>query len=344
MKRRGLSFAELLIAIAILAMVLCGSMVFLQSNLMFYRRQISALRASLVCQDLLTHCPIPSGSAHGQVEDFEYAVDAESTTEPAGTWLHLTVMQGRNLILRQSRWRPLHERLVVYQSYETEEWKQIEVDGPGEMTISSPQEVVSEDRHALNWKGKEVFRTDSWIVCAQPKPDGTQIAFLQQAGDETQLWVIQLDTRRTQCWKRDLQAVDPPCWVDNQAVLLCQAGRQLIQVSASTQTVLYEGNGISAPSLSPDGKQICFISNPQDNNDIFVLDRRTRTVKNITQSDEGEIRPIWSPQGDQILFGVAPLAGGFSLNCIQANGNGRQDLHVVASGNHWNWLPSKTEH
>ncbi len=129
-----MTFAELLIALAVLALVICGSTLFLQSSLMYYRRQISAVRGALLGQDLLTRLPVVA--ARGEVENFTYSLDLEPTQQPVGVWLHLTLSQGRISILKQSRWRPLQKRWVSFQSFGSEEWKQIEVDGPGELTMT----------------------------------------------------------------------------------------------------------------------------------------------------------------------------------------------------------------
>jgi len=333
-----LTFAELLIALAVLALVICGSTLFLQSSLMYYRRQISAVRGALLGQDLLNRLPVVA--ARGEVENFTYSLDLEPTQQPVGAWLHLTLSQGRILILKQSRWRPLQKRWVCFQPFGSEEWKQIEVDGPGELTMTGPVEMASSDGHALFWKGKTVYQSDSWLSQPQVNPAGTKVAFLAMAGGEVEVWVWELASGRATCWQRGLQGSDPPCWLTQDSLLVCQAGRQLLSLSPKGQQVLYEGPGLSAPAVSADGSQIAFISSANETNDIFVLDRPARKVKNITQSEDGEIRPLWSPQGDRILFGVAPVAGGSQLGCINADGSGRQDLHAVASGNHWHWAAS----
>ena len=336
MKRRGLSFAELLIALAILTMLVCGSLIFLQTHLMGYRRQISAVRAAFLGQDLLERFPMAAGLRRGNVEDFDYSVDVQATTRPAGAWLHLTFSQGRYTILRQSLWRPAQARKIAFQEFASQQWHQIEADGPAEMLLPVSPEAASSDGQALLWKGKQVFQSDSWISQPQANASQTQIAFLCAGGSE--VWVFDLKHGRARCWQRGLQVSDPPRWLTQSSLLVCQGGQQLLSLSVSGTQVLYEGPSLSSPSVSPDGARIAFIGRAQDTNDIFVLDRRTRQVKNITHSEDGEIRPLWSPDGERILFALAPVAGGSSLGCIQADGSGRQDLHVTAHGNHWDWV------
>ena len=122
------------------------------------------------------------------------------------------------------------------------------------------------------------------------------------------------------------------------SVVLCQAGSRLLKLrSNSPAQVLYEGPRLSAPAVSPDGAKIAFISSEDSTNEIFILTLSNHQAINITKSPEGEIRPLWSPQGDRILFALAPVAGGSALGCINPDGSGRQDLQTVAQGNRSDW-------
>lgn len=325
MKRRGVSFAELLVALAVLALVSCGSMIFLQSNLMWYRRQISAIRMGFLGQDLLQSFPVEAGSKRGQIEEFEYSLDVQS--EAGGAWLYLTFTQGKSTLLKQSLWRPLQPRRIVFQPFESEEWKEIEADGPGQRNLTAPPDEVG---------GKPLLENPGGVEQPVASADGRQIAFLSAGGSE--VWVFDQLHNRAQCWQRDLQVTDPPCWLDSRSLLICQAGSQLIRVRVnSSPQILYEGPRLSAPAVSPDGSKIAFVSTEDSTNEIFVLTLGTHQAINITHSPDGEIRPLWSPQGDRLLFALAPVAGGSALWCINRDGSGRQDLQIVAQGNRWGW-------
>ncbi|ODT73620.1 hypothetical protein ABS71_06860 [bacterium SCN 62-11] len=322
-------------ALSVLALVACGSMVFLQSNLLWYKRQILAIRAGFLGQDLLQRFPVAVGSCRGKVQDFEYAMDVQR--EAQGAWLHLTFTQGRYTLVKQSLWRPLQPRRIVFQPFETEEWREVDADGPGQQQLLSAPDEASSQSGTLFWKGQPVWENPAGIEQPQTSADGSQVAFLSGSGSE--LWVFDRLHNRAACWQRSLQVLDPPCWLDSRTVLVCQAGTQLVQVkSNSPPQVLYEGARLSAPSVSPDGSNIAFISTEDSTNDIFVLALKTRRAINITRSPDGEIRPFWSPQSDRILFALAPVAGGSALWCINPDGSGRQDLHIVAQGNRWSWV------
>lgn len=334
MKRRGLSFAELLVALAILALVSCGSMIFLQMNLMWYRREILAVRAAFLGQDILQRFPVEAGSRQGRIEEFAYAVDVQS--EAQGVWLYLTFTQGKYTVLKQRLWRPLRTRKIVFQPFESEEWKEVEADGPGRRNLEAKPDLAIGQGSTLLWNGQPVWNHPAGVEQPRANADGSQIAFLSAGGSE--LWVFDRLHNRADCWQRGLQVVDPPGWLDSRAVVVCQAGRQLLKLKTnSSPQVLYEGPGLSAPSVSPDGTKIAFIGAENSTNEIFVLSLSSRQASNITHSPDGEIRPLWSLQGDRLLFAIAPVAGGSALCCINPDGTGRQDLQIVAQGNQWDW-------
>lgn len=57
------------------------------------------------------------------------------------------------------------------------------------------------------------------------------------------------------------------------------------------------------PSVSPDGTKIVFESNrsgPVDQ--IFILDLQTKEITQLTDTDEENETPVWSPDGMKILF------------------------------------------
>lgn len=309
-------------------------MIFLQMNLLWYKRQIAAVRAAFLGQDLLQRFPIEAGSKQGKVEEFDYAVDVQ--TEAQGAWVHLTFTQGKYTLLRQSLWRPLKPRKIVFQAFESEDWKEIEADGPGQQKLFASSDEVSSQGSTLFWNGRPVLESPAGVQQPEANADGSQIAFLSAGGSE--LWVFDRLHNRAECWQRGLQVIDPPRWLDSRSVVICQASNQLLKLrSNSSPQILYEGPGLSAPSVSPDGTKIAFISEENSTNEIFVLTLSNRQAVNISKSPDGEIRPLWSPQGDRLLFALAPVAGGSALGCINPDGTGRQDLQIVAQGNRWRW-------
>jgi len=56
-------------------------------------------------------------------------------------------------------------------------------------------------------------------------------------------------------------------------------------------------------ALSPDGSSLAFVSTRDaGSTDIYILDLKTRKIRNLTNSPGGDFRPSWSPDGQMITF------------------------------------------
>ena len=56
------------------------------------------------------------------------------------------------------------------------------------------------------------------------------------------------------------------------------------------------------PRFSPDGKQIAYFSNKSGNNDIYIIDLKTKKERQLTNHKSDDFYHSWSPDGSQILF------------------------------------------
>ena len=56
------------------------------------------------------------------------------------------------------------------------------------------------------------------------------------------------------------------------------------------------------PCWSPDGTKIAFISDRDDNDEIYVMDADGENQVNLTNSRNRDMEPSWSPDGKQIAF------------------------------------------
>jgi Tol biopolymer transport system component len=59
---------------------------------------------------------------------------------------------------------------------------------------------------------------------------------------------------------------------------------------------------LSAPSWSPDGARLAFVSDRDGRSDIWVIDRDGSNAINLTQDDAKDHSPSWSPDGQWIAF------------------------------------------
>ncbi len=320
MRRRGFSFAEVLIALGVLAMVLCGALVFLQTNLVFYRRQMQGVRAAFLAQDLLPRAAERHG--HGQADDFEYAIREEKD------WLRMDLKQGSVQMAHQVLRKPV-SRPLLYQDFETQQWLEVDAEGCAERRVAEQEaNPVSDGRH-LSWRGIQVYEGEP--LDPHMDRENRRIAFLQNG----QVWVLDLSDREAACWSSG--PAQTLAW-HGQNSLIVTSGSKILRVTAPGRTeTLYNGPVLTQAAVSPDLRTFAYVARSSESNDLCVYDRATRISRVVLATPEGEIRPLWSPDGLRILYGEAPEAGGTHLKCINADGTGQQDLGIVASANNWKW-------
>ena len=61
----------------------------------------------------------------------------------------------------------------------------------------------------------------------------------------------------------------------------------------------------SPPSWAPDGTRLVFSGAVADNHDLYSVDLNTDTVTRLTDTSENERWPLWSPDGESILFTIS---------------------------------------
>ena len=59
--------------------------------------------------------------------------------------------------------------------------------------------------------------------------------------------------------------------------------------------------------LSPDGRQIAFMSARDGNPEIYVMNADGSNLRRLTNHPAGESSPTWSPSGSQIAFIVEQI-------------------------------------
>ncbi|MBU4566426.1 MAG: hypothetical protein KMY53_08135 [Desulfarculus sp.] len=103
----------------------------------------------------------------------------------------------------------------------------------------------------------------------------------------------------------------------------------LADVAGKVLKRLTDGWGIEvAPSFSPDGKRMAYVSDRGGNPQIYVLDLASGTNRRITFGHKYCASPCWSPRGDRIAY-QAQVNGTFQVATIRPDGS---DVKVISSG------------
>jgi Tol biopolymer transport system component len=180
-------------------------------------------------------------------------------------------------------------------------------------------------------------------------PDGTAIVFTRQRGEQQLIAAVHLRTGRvwlvngepadadnfdsTPAWSPDGQSIvfareihheDVTLWV---APAVGGKPRPLIRRNAASDQ--------SHPQWSPDGRRVVFMQSVQPSVtwDLFVLNRATGKVTQLTKDSTNEYDPAWSPDSKSIVFAgdAASRAGFRSLYVIGADGSGLRRITASAA-------------
>jgi TolB protein len=104
--------------------------------------------------------------------------------------------------------------------------------------------------------------------------------------------------------------------------------------------MVYSDTSDLDPAWSPDGQHLAFASDRGENDDIYLFDLGTHTMRRLMQNTTYDRVPTWSPDGSYIAFQscssgdyaiwMVPVAGGEPLRIT------RPGMQARAPAFRWN--------
>jgi serine/threonine-protein kinase len=91
----------------------------------------------------------------------------------------------------------------------------------------------------------------------------------------------------------------------------------------------------SNPEFSPDGRQIAMDIRSEGQRDIWVYDQGRDTLTRVTSEETDDEYPVWTPDGEQILYrSIRSTPGAFenSLSLRRADGTGETQALITSKG------------
>src|SRR5215467_10421635 len=167
-------------------------------------------------------------------------------------------------------------------------------------------------------------------------PDGTRLVVVSRIGPSDSRTGEARDRSDVRHYKNISYKFNDSGWFDDRRTHLWT-----VELNSGTARQITEGNdwNDSDPQWSPDGKRIAFVSNrtgkeyeENRNTDVWVINADgTGTLTKISDHDEADNQPRWSPDGKWIAFAgemherdhpkiwLAPASGG-AASTLAANG------------------------
>jgi len=195
-------------------------------------------------------------------------------------------------------------------------------------------------------------------------PDGSQIAFTSSRGaPPAQLYLVNADGSGERQLTNNPGTVDElqtvsltcPAWSPDGSKIALLAGdldgvyTNIASVSVATGELKLLTSGVDRygrPRWSPDGRQIVFDCEREDNSDIYVMIEATDqlgawTLRRLTDDLKLDWFPVWSPDGRKIAF-QSNRDGNWEVYVINADGSGLSNLTNNTADDHGvTWGPDQ---
>lgn len=168
--------------------------------------------------------------------------------------------------------------------------------------------------HTMNSDGtnrkRSTHEKNKWDNSPAWSPDGRKIVFSRAYKDtdenwQKELWIMNSDgSEQTQI--KSLNGGGPYFTPDGRIVFHSENKKSWISIADIDGNNLIRLTHNEAeeqhPEVSPDGKQIVFMSDRDGNHEIYVMNINGSNQKRLTNNDFNDWYPSWSPDGSQLIF------------------------------------------
>ncbi|WP_394748928.1 DUF5050 domain-containing protein [Spongiimicrobium salis] len=201
--------------------------------------------------------------------------------------------------------------------------------------------------HTMNSDGTNrkrlTFVKNKWDSAPAWSADGKKIAFGRGYRNEKgvwteEIWIMNADgSEQTQI--KPLNGGSPYFTQDGRIVFHSKTQTSEICIANTDGTNLIQLTQNNAedwhPEVSPDGKEIVFMSNRDGNHEIYIMNIDGSDQKRLTFNDVRDSTPSWSPDGSQIIFTSHDIHENAHVYKINKDGSSLKKLIPNAGGQAW---------
>ncbi len=166
--------------------------------------------------------------------------------------------------------------------------------------------------------------------------DGGNIAFFsRREGDrQSRLYRVNINDSGEQELKDGVQPVfgEMPAWQPDGRIAyranFPNKGIAVANGDGSNSTMIVSDDKATAPSVSPDGKSVAFMSQSDGNWEIYSVNIDGQGLRRLTQVAGNDGLPVWAPDGRTIVF-VSDRGGAWSVFAMNPNGSSQRKLFTL---------------
>lgn len=162
-------------------------------------------------------------------------------------------------------------------------------------------------------------------------PDARRVAFISNRDGPPNLYVMDADGRNVRRLVDSPATCYMPSWqktAQDERIVFGMHGErpEMASISPTGADLKILGPGHD-PTLSPDGKQICYTGDVEGGVSVFVMDADGGNKRRIVSetSKVGATFPNWSPDGRRIVYSF-PVGEALELFVMDADGNNNRQL------------------
>lgn len=183
-------------------------------------------------------------------------------------------------------------------------------------------------------------------------PDGRHMAMALSKDGNSELYIMDLATQKLQRITRSSGTDIEPAWFPDGRSLVFTSDRgrrpQLYRIAVNdngaagrAERLTYDGKENMRPSVSPDGKRITMVHNPDGSYRVAVLDMETEQLSVLTDGQLDE-NPSFAPNGSMIIY-ASQVGGRGVLAVVSADGRASHKLRFTQGEvREPAWSPYKT--
>ncbi|NQX82485.1 MAG: PD40 domain-containing protein [Flavobacteriaceae bacterium] len=201
--------------------------------------------------------------------------------------------------------------------------------------------------HSINIDGTNAKRLthakNKWDSSPTWSPDGKKIAFAREYRDTEgkwieEIWIMNSDGSE-QHQIKSLNGGGPSFMPDGRILFHSKSEFSEICIADSDGSNIITLTNNSAedwyPEVSPDGKQITFMSDRDEKKEIYIMNIDGSNQKRLTFNDVDDWNPSWSPDGSTIIF-ASETDEYFDIYMI--NKDGSSVKKIIDNGSQASWL------